>query len=121
MKSYTITVNGNIYDVTVEEKGTVSGAPVRNTAPVAEAKTTTSAPVSNGAEGSVKVTSPFPGKVLSIKAGVGTSVEKGGVIMIVEAMKMENEIVAPDAGTIATVNVSEGASIEAGDVLATLN
>lgn len=122
MKSYTITVNGKVYDVTVEETGSTAGTPVKSAAAApSAAPVSASAPVSNGAEGSIKVISPFPGKVLALKANAGNSVEKGDVIMVVEAMKMENEIVAPEAGTVATVNVAVGDAIEAGDVLATLN
>jgi len=75
---------------------------------------------SNGAEGAIKINSPMPGKILSVKAGVGTSVKKGDVILLLEAMKMENEITATQDGTIASV-VNAGDTVEAGDVLATLN
>ncbi len=123
MKNYRITVNGNVYDVTVEETGSSASAPV-HTAPVAAPKAApapAAAPVASGAEGSVKISAPMPGKVLSIKTSVGTKVTKGQVIMVLEAMKMENEIVAPEDGTVAGINVNEGASVEAGAVLATLN
>ncbi len=63
----------------------------------------------------------MPGKILNIKANAGQAVKKGEVILILEAMKMENEIVAPSDGTVASVNVTVGQSVEAGDVLATLN
>ena len=63
----------------------------------------------------------MPGKILSVKASVGQAVKKGDVIMILEAMKMENEIVAPQDGTVASIDANEGASVEAGNVLATLN
>ena len=65
--------------------------------------------------------SPMPGKILSLKASVGQKVKKGDVILILEAMKMENEVVATDDGTIASINVTAGQSVEAGDLLATLN
>lgn len=123
MKSYTITVNGNVYDVTVEEKGASVAAPVRtasaSAAPAPAPAQKTSAPT--GAQGAVKVTSPFPGKVLQLKAEAGAQVSKGTVLMVVEAMKMENDIVAPEDGTVATINVAAGDAVEAGDVLATLN
>lgn len=122
MKNYRITVNGNVYDVTVEETGSSASAPVQapHAAPKA-APAPAAAPVASGAEGSVKISAPMPGKVLSIKTSVGTKVTKGQVIMVLEAMKMENEIVAPEDGTVAGINVNEGASVEAGAVLATLN
>ena len=67
------------------------------------------------------VKAPMPGKILSIKATEGQAVKKGDVILLLEAMKMENEVVAPQDGTIATINVASGAAVEAGDTLATLN
>ena len=114
MKSYTITVNGNVYDVTVEENGSVSApaaAPRRAAAPAAPA----------GAAGSVEITSPMPGKILDVKASAGQAVKKGEVVLLLEAMKMENEVVAPQDGTIATINVAAGDMVEAGNVLATMN
>ena len=109
MKNYRITVNGTSYDVSVEE---LSGG----AAPVAAPP----APAAVGAV-SVKVSSPMPGKILAVKANVGDSVKKGQVILILEAMKMENEVVAPEDGTIASIDVTVGASVESGDTLATLN
>ncbi len=123
MKNYSITVNGNVYDVEVEELGT--GAATQTAAPKAAPKAVAApkaaAPAAAGSEGAVKVNSPMPGKILSVKASVGQAVKRGEVIMILEAMKMENEIVAPSDGTIASINVNEGASVEAGSVLASLN
>lgn len=122
MKSYRITVNGNVYDVTVEETGVAASAPVAVQAPVTVAATAPKAtPASTGSAGAIKVTSPMPGKILSIKTSVGTVVKKGEVIMILEAMKMENEIVAPEDGTVASIDTTEGASVESGSVLASLN
>ena len=128
MKNYRITVNGTAYDVAVEElgQGAVAAAPVA-TAPVAAPATPApvaaapAAPKATGAEGSVKVVAPMPGKILGVKASVGQAVKKGEVIVVLEAMKMENEVVAPEDGTVASINVSEGANVESGDVLATLN
>ncbi|MCR4604860.1 MAG: biotin/lipoyl-binding protein [Eubacterium sp.] len=125
MKNYTITVNGNMYDVTVEEKSggapaaakpAAAPAPAPAAAPAAPAK-----PASSGAAGGVKVKAPMPGKILAVKAEEGQSVSKGDVILLLEAMKMENEVVAPQDGTIASINVATGAAVEAGDVLATMN
>ena len=129
MKNYRITVNGTAYDVAVEElgQGAVAAAPVAAVpapaaAPVAAAPAApAAAPKASGTEGSVKVTAPMPGKILGVKASVGQAVKKGDVIIVLEAMKMENEVVAPEDGTVASINVSEGASVESGDVLATLN
>lgn len=123
MKNYRITVNGNVYDVTVEETGVAASAPVAAaaSAPKAAPAPVASAPAASGAEGAVKIAAPMPGKVLAVKAAVGTKVTKGQVVMVLEAMKMENEIVAPQDGTVASINVNEGASVEAGAVLATLN
>lgn len=125
MKNYTITVNGNVYDVTVEENtgnaanaqtSTPKAAPKAPVAPKAAPKAAPS-----GASGNVKVSAPMPGKILSVKANAGQAVKKGDVLCVLEAMKMENEIVAPQDGTVATVNVVGGQSVEAGEVLATLN
>lgn len=123
MKNYRITVNGNVYDVEVEELGTgaATQTAAAKAAPKAVAAPKAAAPAASGSEGAVKVNSPMPGKILSVKASVGQAVKRGEVIMILEAMKMENEIVAPSDGTIASINVNEGASVEAGSVLASLN
>lgn len=118
MKNYTITVNGNVYDVTVEE-GTGSAAPAA--APKAAPAAAPKAAAPAGAAGSVTVAAPMPGKILGVKANPGQAVKKGDVIVILEAMKMENEIVAPQDGTIASINVATGDPVEAGQALATLN
>ena len=81
----------------------------------------TSAPAASGSAGSVVVAAPMPGKILSVKASAGAAVKKGDVILLLEAMKMENEVVAPEDGTVASINVAAGDSVEAGDTLATLN
>ena len=112
MKTYTITVNGKAYAVTVEE-GATAGAPV------AAAPAPAAAPA--GAAGSIQVTAPMPGKVVAVKASVGQAVKKGEVVLVLEAMKMENDIVAPEDGTIASINVANGDAVESGAVLATLN
>ena len=126
MKNYRITVNGTSYDVSVEE---LSGGAAPVAAPVAAAPVAAPAPAAApaapapaaGGAGSVKVSSPMPGKILAVKANVGDSVKKGQVILILEAMKMENEVVAPEDGTIASIDVTVGARVESGDTLATLN
>ena len=122
MKNYTITVNGNVYNVTVEE-GT-SAAPAAATAPAAPAAPVKAAPAKKaapaGKKGGVTIVAPMPGKILGVKANAGEQVKKGQVILILEAMKMENEIVAPQDGTLVSVDTSTGASVEAGAVLATM-
>ena len=124
MKNYRITVNGTAYDVAVEELGAgavpVAAAPVA-AAPAAPVAAAPSAPAASGAEGAVKVSAPMPGKILAIKANVGQTLKKGDVVMVLEAMKMENEIVAPADGTVAGINVAVGDSVESGDTLASLN
>lgn len=125
MKNYRITVNGTSYDVTVEELsgGAAPAAPVAApvSAPAPAAAPTPAKAAPAGGAGSIKVSSPMPGKILAVKANVGDSVKKGQVILILEAMKMENEVVAPEDGTIASIDVTVGASVESGDTLATLN
>ena len=118
MKNYTITVNGNVYDVTVEE-GAGSGAPVAAAAPVAKAPAAPVKKASAGA-GSIKVEAGAAGKVLKINANVGQAVKKGDTVVTIESMKMEIPMVAPADGTVASIDVAAGDSVEAGTVLATL-
>lgn len=120
MKSYTITVNGNVYDVTVEENTGAApvAAPVRKAAPVAPK----AAPKAASAQaGSIEVKAGAAGKVFKLEANVGQAVKKGDAVVIIEAMKMEIPVVAPEDGTVASINVAVGDSIDAGAVLATLN
>ena len=124
MKNYTITVNGSVYDVVVEE-GATSGAPVA-AAPAApkaapKAAAPAAAPKASGAAGSIKVEAGAAGKVFKIEANVGQAVKKGDAVVVIEAMKMEIPVVAPEDGTVASIDVAVGDAIEAGAVLATLN
>ena len=124
MKIYTITVNGNVYDVVVEE-GQTSGAPVA-AAPKAPKAAPKAAPApaaapAAGAAGSIKIEAGAAGKVFKIEANVGQAVKKGDAVVIVEAMKMEIPVVAPEDGTVASINVAVGDAVEAGALLATLN
>ena len=121
MKTYTITVNGTAYEVTVEEGATSGAAPVVKSAAPVQAPKPVSAPAPSGAVGAVKVNAPMPGKILAVKANAGQAVKKGDVIIVLEAMKMENDIVAPQDGTIASVSCAVGDSVEAGALLASLN
>lgn len=121
MKTYTITVNGTAYEVTVEEGTGTGAAPVvKSAAPVAAPKPV-AVPVASGTAGAVKVNAPMPGKILAVKANAGQAVKKGDVIIVLEAMKMENDIVAPQDGTIASVSCAVGDQVEAGALLASLN
>ena len=120
MKNYTITVNGNVYDVTVEENGSVATpaqAPKRVAAPAAPV----AAPAATAGAGSIRVEAGAAGKVFKIEKKVGDKVSKGDAVLIVEAMKMEIPVVAPEDGTVASINVAVGDSVDAGALLATLN
>ncbi len=120
MKNYTITVNGVAYNVTVEE-GTGAAVAAAPKAAATPAAAPAAAPAATGAAGSVKVEAPMPGKILAVKKNVGDAVKSGDVILVLEAMKMENDIVAPQDGTIASINASVGDAVESGATLATLN
>ncbi len=130
MKRFNVTVNGKAYDVAVEEiSGGAAYAPIAPPpppAPVAAAPAPVAAPAAPAAPapapatvGGVtsKVESPMPGTILDIKVSVGQAVEANQVLMILEAMKMENDIVTPKAGTIAAIHVSKGDSVNTGTVL----
>lgn len=119
MKQLKVTVNGKTYDVCVEEVGATSSATAPTAAPVA-APAPASAPAATAASGE-KICAPMPGTVMSVKVSNGQSVKKGDVLVVLEAMKMENEIFAPCDGTVASVAVSNGDSVESGKVLVVLN
>ena len=125
MKNLIVTVNGVAYNVTVEE-GT--GAPAAAAAPVAAPAAAPAPPAAPapaaapaGAAGAVSVTAPMPGNILDVKVKAGDSVKAGDILLILEAMKMENEISAPQDGTIASVNVRKGDVVNSGDLLITMN
>nr|WP_300820032.1 biotin/lipoyl-containing protein [uncultured Acetatifactor sp.] len=125
MKNYTITVNGNVYDVVVEEN--TSGAPAAAKAPAAPKAAPKAAPAAApkaapaGGAGSVKIEAGAAGKVFKLEKKVGDAVKKGDAVVIIEAMKMEIPVVAPEDGTVASVDVAVGDAVEAGAVLATMN
>lgn len=126
MKNYTITVNGKVYEVTVEEgfSGQTQNAAAPDSAPAApsSAPKAPAAPAPQAAAaGAVTVSAPMPGKILDVRVSAGQAVKRGDVLMILEAMKMENEIVSPQDGTVASIQVSVGSAVEAGDTLASLN
>ncbi|MCD7974463.1 MAG: biotin/lipoyl-binding protein [Phascolarctobacterium sp.] len=128
MKKYTITVNGTAYEVEVEEVGGVAAPAPRAAAPAA-APAPKAAPASKAAPapaakpvaaGAATVSAPMPGKVLEVKCKVGDAVKSGDVLMILEAMKMQNEIMAPSDGTISDVFVAAGQTVNTGDVMIVL-
>ena len=128
MKKYNITVNGNTYEVLVEEVGGAASAPVATpvfsapvAAPAAAPAAPKAAPAASGNTGANKVVAPMPGTILEVKVSAGQSVKKGDVICVLEAMKMENDIPAPCDGVIASVNVQKGASVSANDIIASIN
>ena len=128
MKNYTITVNGNVYDVVVEEGASTGAAPVAAKAPVAPKAAPAApkaapaaAPKAAGAAGSVRVEAGAAGKIFKIEAKVGQAVKSGDTVVILEALKMEIPVVAPQDGTVASIDVAVGDSVEAGALLATLN
>lgn len=114
---YTVKLNQKVYEVEIEKAGSTA-APAYTTpaAPVAE---TSVAPVATGAE-NVSIEAPMPGKILSISATVGQPVRAGQCLLVLEAMKMENEMVAPRDGTVKQILVSQGTMVNTGDVLAVL-
>ena len=118
MKKYKVTVNGTAYEITLEaiDAADVKTAPAASAPVAAPAAPVASAPAAGGET----VKSPMPGTILSVNVSTGSSVKKGDVLMILEAMKMENEIMAPCDGTVSAVSVSKGASVESGTPLCTI-
>ena len=114
MKKYRVNVNGTVYEVELEEiTGAAAAAPVAAPA----AAPAPAAPVAAAPAGGEKVTAPMPGNILSVNVTAGQSVKRGQVLLILEAMKMENEIMAPCDGVIASVNTSKGSAVESGALL----
>ena len=115
MKIYKVNVNGNLYEITLE---VVDSAEVKTAPKAAAPAAAPAAPVAAG-EGQ-KITAPMPGTILKVNVQNGQSVKNGQVLLVLEAMKMENEIVAPCDGVVTSVTVTKGASVTAGAVLCTL-
>ena len=116
MKKYKVNVNGTVYEVSIEVMDGAAPVAAPAAAPAAPA-----APVATAPAGGEKIASPMPGTILSVNVSNGQAVKKGDVIKVLEAMKMENDIVAPQDGTVASINAAVGDSVEAGATLATLN
>lgn len=118
MRHYRVNVNGTSYEISVEEitaeEAKKSAAAVPSAPAPAPAPAPASAPAS---EGATTVSSPMPGTILSVSVSAGSTVKKGDILMILEAMKMENEIMAPCDGRVASVGVQQGASVKTGDML----
>ena len=110
MKKYKVTVNGTAYEIELEE---LTGAAPAAPAAAAPAP----APAAAAPAGGEQVTSPMPGTILDVKVSQGASVKKGDVLMILEAMKMENEIMCPCDGKVASIHTSKGAAVESGTLL----
>ena len=126
MKRYTITVNGTAYDVTVDEAdgsaapvAAAPAAPAPKAAPAAAPEKAAPAPAP--AAGSTSITAPMPGTIVEVKAKVGDKVTNGTVLAVLEAMKMENDIVCDRDGVVASVNVNKGDAVETGTVVVTIN
>ncbi len=131
MRKFNITVNGKQYEVDVEEVGgapsmarpaspaPVAAAPVAQATPVAAAQPAAPAPAAsaNIPEGGIRIESPMPGTILDIRVNVGDMVKTGDILLILEAMKMENEIMAPSEGRILAVGPTKGASVNSGELL----
>ena len=112
MKAYKVNVNGNVYEITLE---IIDKEDIKTTAPAEKA-----APAAPAQEGGTTINAPMPGTILKVNVANGQAVKKGDVLMILEAMKMENEILSPCDGTVASVAVQVSASVEAGTVLCSI-
>jgi biotin carboxyl carrier protein len=127
VKKYTITVNGTAYEVEVEDMGGAvasapkaaapKAAPAPAAAPAPKAAAAPAPAAKPVAAGAATISAPMPGKVLEVKVKAGDAVKAGDVLMILEAMKMQNEIMAPADGTISDVRVSAGQTVGTGDVM----
>lgn len=115
MKKYRVNVNGTVYEVELEE--ITGAAPAAAPAPAAVA----AAPVAAAPAGGEQITSPMPGNILSVNVAAGDTVKKGQVLMILEAMKMENEIMCPCDGKVVSVSVAKGAAVESGTLLCVID
>lgn len=113
MKTYRVNVNGNVYEITLE---VVDSAEVKAAAPAPAPAPAAAAPA-----GGEKINAPMPGTILAVNVSNGSKVKKGDVLMVLEAMKMENEIMAPCDGTVNSLSVSKGSAVQTGALLCALN
>ena len=123
MKKYNVTVNGVTYEVLVEEvsaAGAVTPAPVAAPVAAPAAPVAAPAPAAAPAAAGEAVKAPMPGTIMKINVAVGDKVKKGDIVCVLEAMKMENEIFAPVDGTVTSLSVTKGASVQTDEVLATI-
>lgn len=123
MKKYTITVNGTAYEVFVEEEGAVESAPVAAAAPAPAAApkaAPAAAPAPKAPAGANTVNAPMPGTILKMNVKVGDTVAQGGLVCILEAMKMENEIFSEKGGKVVAINAPVGTAVQSGDAIVTL-
>lgn len=124
MKKYNVTVNGTVYEVTVEEADGAVAAPAAAPAPAPATPTAPAAPAAPKAApapaGGNTVNAPMPGTILKMNVKVGDSIKKGDLVCILEAMKMENEIFAGADGVVKAINAAQGASVNSGDAIITL-
>ncbi len=119
MKNYTITVNGNAYDVTVEENG--AGSAPAAAAPAAPKAAAPKAAAPKAAAGGTPINAPMRGTIVDVKVKVGDKVTNGTVVAVLEAMKMENDIVSDRDGVVASICVNKGEAVETGAPVVTLN
>ena len=118
MKAYRVNVNGNVYEITLE---VIDKADIKTPAQAPKAEAAPIAPAAPAQAGAQTITAPMPGNILKVNVSNGQAVKKGDVLMVLEAMKMENEILAPADATVASVNVAPNQTVESGAVLCTLN
>lgn len=128
MKKFNVTVNGTVYEVEVNEVGGAAPAAAPKAAPApAAAPAPKAAPAPDPAAaaapvpaGAATVKCPMPGKILSVAVSAGAAVKKGDLLLVLEAMKMQNEIYAPQDGTVSEVRVAANQTVATGDVLVVL-
>ncbi len=117
MKQFLVKVNGNTYDVTVDEVGCIPASAAPNSAQAPAAPATPAAAPATSANGGTAITAPMPGTVLKVLVNVGDQVEENQPVVVLEAMKMENDIPSTVSGKVLAVNVNQGSSVESGQAL----